>query len=950
MPAEYAIAQSNVARLDRFTARCRVPLRAVRQKPRDASAYVVFRPDAQRAELFLCRAALAQRDVAARCPYDAMVETTTTARPALAKRLLLTEEAERLRVDGMAGMHWIPRQIVHTAGAVTLEVDETSVDGGRVAVQALLADVAYRQLLHETMQHQIAVCRLAVVRLPLPSALRGDGSETVRCRVVSVYPAEEIVRVTATTRVTITLPDRSEETGKSDVVDRVDGMARVAVEDAQRDRVGGLDKELQMLREMILLPVTNLSLQDQYEIEFPKGALLCGPPGVGKTLLVRTAVEDCRDQIPLHLEVINGSEIMTSGIGDAEHTLREIFKRAKTKAHESDGASVIFIDELDALCPKRDAHGTMAHSRIVAQLLTLLDGADKQARENVLIIGATNLPNNIDSALRRPGRFDREIFVAPPDAAAREQIILVHSADLPYVVDGSAEDKKAFIKALAEKAVGYVGADIAALCREALSVASTRQFVELTKSQELRRWWEDWQRHGEALQVSDVEKAVTGIAWRVNPVSIPLWFLQSSSSDKAPASRPAEYFRFLFRGVCQRSSLTAESVASVPDSPVFQVTMDDFDRAMQVIVASALRSASGVARGVEQLGWESIGGQDETKLALQQALEWPLKFPETFSRLGVTPPRGILLYGPPGCSKSTIVRAAASSSGATFLALSAAQVFSPFFGDAEAAVRQVFRDARAALPAIIFFDEIDVLVAKREFDGTSADSGSGSGSTAMRVLSTMLNEMDGVESADGLLVIGATNRPDCIDAALLRPGRFDRILFVDLPTEMDRLRILEIHTRHMTLHVDVDLRRVVLATDFFSGAELEVGFAVAGTTVMPGLTRACLVCNCRMCVVKPRSTHCASRLTPSPSRCATFSRPSRRSRPCRRLSRWNPSSSLPLAWAPCPNEWLSSTIKDYRPRIVCMYSRTRRHGMDDGGGVEREGFLVHGRRFCSSSR
>lgn len=224
---------------------------------------------------------------------------------------------------------------------------------------------------------------------------------------------------------------------------------------------------------------------------------------------------------------------------------------------------------------------------------------------------------------------------------------------------------------------------------------------------------------------------------------------------------------------------------------------------------------------LEQPGWNSIGGQQETKLALQQALEWPIKYPQTFTRLGVTPPRGILLYGPPGCSKSTIVRAAAHASGATFLSLSSAQVFSPYFGDAEASIRQVFHDARAALPAILFFDEIDVIVAKREFDAGTSNASSGGSNVALRVLSTLLNEMDGVESAEGLLVIGATNRPDYIDAALLRPGRFDRIQFVDLPAPEDRLEILRIHSRAMKLAEDVDLSEIACATRWYSGGELE---------------------------------------------------------------------------------------------------------------------------------
>jgi AAA+ superfamily predicted ATPase len=290
----------------------------------------------------------------------------------------------------------------------------------------------------------------------------------------------------------------------------------------------------------------------------------------------------------------------------------------------------------------------------------------------------------------------------------------------------------------------------------------------------------------------------------------------------------------------------------------------------------------------ERQGWDSIGGQAETKLALQQALEWPVKFPQTFARLGVKPPRGVLLYGPPGCSKSSIVRAAAHSSGATFLSLSAAQVFSPFFGDAEAAVRQVFRDARAALPAIVFFDEIDVMVAKRAFDGSGG--GEGGSSTAMRVLSTMLNEMDGVESAEGLLVIGATNRPACIDAALMRPGRFDRILFVELPEEADRVDILRIHSRPMQLHEDVDLHALARRTPYFSGAELEVrrNSLLDG---VPGLLTLTGDFDRRTFVARQRCSLCVSLSTPKECAFATStklcaaSHPSPPRSPCGTTSR-----------------------------------------------------------------
>eukprot|EP00644_Phytophthora_capsici_P004707 jgi/Phyca11/565983/estExt2_Genewise1.C_PHYCAscaffold_190540 len=600
-----------------------------------------------------------------------------------------------------------------------------------------------------------------------------------------------------------------------------------------------MEDERAALRELILLPVAHPKLRSELGVEFPKGVLLCGPPGVGKTLLVRSVVHECRQveddygaMLDLKLQVINGSEIMTSGRGDAEQALRDTFETAVTHARSArHAASVIFIDELDALCPKREATGggaSSTHSRIVAQLLTLLDGVEGGlSRENVVVAAATNLPNSIDPALRRPGRFDREIFVSPPNTALRKKIFNVHLNQTPYAISGGSPDeadqqRDAFVGELAAKAVGYVGADIAALCREAVMVASTRHLVALSRDKDLQQWWADWKRRVEPLSAmqnatTTLGAVVAGRAWHANPTAIiPLWFLAKQTKDGERTSGQ-DYFSFLLGS--EAKSFTLVPPTEDQKTETFEVTMEDFDQAMQTVVPSALRGASGFTKHFERQGWDSIGGQEETKLALQQALEWPIKFPQTFSRLGVTPPRGVLLYGPPGCSKSSIVRAAAHSSGATFLSLSAAQVFSPFFGDAEAAVRQVFRDARAALPAIIFFDEIDVMVAKREFDGSG--SGEGGTSTAMRVLSTMLNEMDGVESAEGLLVIGATNRPACIDAALMRPGRFDRILFVDLPAEPDRVDILRIHSRPMQLNDDVDLTALASRTPFFSGAELE---------------------------------------------------------------------------------------------------------------------------------
>ncbi|KAF1789627.1 CDC48 domain 2-like [Phytophthora cactorum] len=660
-----------------FTCRCRISPAVLRFRPRGSGQYALC--NIGDARFAVCRVALSSGDGSNTSQHPQVDASVTLRRDSRAfselQASLLAHKNDTNISDIVQGREllWISRPAVRTAAAVTLELLSSS-------KSQLLRDADTRSLLQQTLQRNFVVRAGARVELPTLAGLVAR-AEAMAFRVVSTYPAAPLVRVTPGTRVTLTEPGKA---GKEDGNEIEDSVATGPT--AQQDKgvkVGGMEDERAALRELILLPVAHPRLRLELGVEFPKGVLLCGPPGVGKTLLVRSVVHECRQvkdtsgaTLDLNLQVINGSEIMTSGRGDAEQALRDTFDAAVAHARSArHAASVIFIDELDALCPKREA---------AAQLLTLLDGVEGGlSRENVVVAAATNLPNSIDPALRRPGRFDREIFVAPPNTALRKKIFEVHLNRTPYSLsNGSIEEaeqqRDTFLDTLAAKAVGYVGADIAALCREAAMVASTQQLVALSRDRDLEQWWADWK---------------------------------------------------------PESSLSAE-----------------------------------------------------TKLALQQALEWPIKYPQTFARLGVKPPRGVLLYGPPGCSKSSIVRAAAHSSGATFLSLSAAQVFR------QAAVRQVFRDARAALPAIIFFDEIDVMVAKREFDGSGG--GEGGTSTAMRVLSTMLNEMDGVESAEGLLVIGATNRPACIDAALMRPGRFDRILFVDLP-------------------------RNLIALPYFSGAELE---------------------------------------------------------------------------------------------------------------------------------
>ncbi|CAI5737286.1 unnamed protein product [Hyaloperonospora brassicae] len=839
-----------------FTCRCRVSRQLLRSRPSGAGQYALC--DIGDGLFAVCRIALGAVDVKHPYQIDASVTIQRNLRSFCDLQPLLLVQSNDSSDSGTRpsnDLYYIASRAVRVAVAVTLELDALPMSKHQHS--QLLRDADTRSLLQQTIQRNCVVCVDARVRLPTLDGLTTKQEELLMTfRVVSTYPAQSFVRITSGTRVTFTAPSGCNEVDAEKKEENASGDADKTHVGSRRNNevvtIGGMEKERAALRELIVLPLAHPRLRSDLGVEFPKGVLLCGPPGVGKTLLVRSVVHECREMkdasgamLDLNLQVINGSEFMTSGRGDAEQALRETFEKAMVHARNAQHCtSVIFIDEVDALCPKRQATGgwgSSAHSRIVAQLLTLLDGVESGlSRENVVVVAATNLPNSIDPALRRPGRFDREIFVPTPNAASRKEIFRVNLRQTPYalgsVSQGNAEKiRDIFLDTLAAKAIGYVGADIAALCREAAMIASTRQLVAVSQDRELEQWWEDWKRRAEPLSadknsLTALGSVVAGRAWHANPAAIiPLWFLvkqlqhcdasKNVADDKQQALQSGFFSDLL--GIEQTRTLVSSCHyrGKAKRAQRFELTMSDFDQAMQTIVPSALRSANGFMRGLERHGWESIGGQAKTKLALQQALEWPVKFPQTFARLGVKPPRGVLLYGPPGCSKSSIVRAAAHSSGATFLSLSAAQVFSPFFGDAEAAVRQVFRDARAALPAIVFFDEIDVMVAKRDFDGST--DGEGTSSSAMRVLSTMLNEMDGVESPEGLLVIGATNRPACIDAALMRPGRFDRILFVDLPTEPDRVDILRIHSRPMQLHDDVDMIDLANRTPYFSGAELE---------------------------------------------------------------------------------------------------------------------------------
>jgi transitional endoplasmic reticulum ATPase len=512
-----------------------------------------------------------------------------------------------------------------------------------------------------------------------------------------------IVKVTAETRLTI-LNEPAPE-GK--------GLPRTTYED-----IGGLHEEIQRVREMVELPLRHPELFQRLGIEPPKGVLLHGPPGCGKTLLARAVANESE----ANFFSINGPEIMSKFYGESEARLREIFQQAQQNA-----PSIIFIDELDAIAPKREEVTGEVERRVVAQLLALMDGLS--GRGNVIVIGATNRPGALDPALRRPGRFDREIEIGVPDKQGRYEILQIHTRGMPLAEDVD-------LKKLAEITHGYTGADLAALCRE-------------TAMKALRRYLPQINLEEERIPPSVLEK--------------------------------------------------------------MEVKMEDFMNAYKEVTPTAMRE---VYIEVPTVHWDDIGGLDDVKQELKEAVEWPLKNPEIFKRLGIKPPKGILLYGPPGCGKTLLARAVATESEANFITIKGPEVFSKWVGESEKAIREVFRKARMAAPAVIFFDEIDSLAPRRGLG--FADSG-----VTERVISQLLTEMDGIVTLEDIVVIAATNRPDIVDPAVLRPGRFDRLIYVPEPDEKTRLQIFKIYTKNMPLAKDVDLYNLAALTKYYSGADIE---------------------------------------------------------------------------------------------------------------------------------
>jgi transitional endoplasmic reticulum ATPase len=517
-----------------------------------------------------------------------------------------------------------------------------------------------------------------------------------------------IVKISPTTEINIL----------SEPVPELEMPSRTTYED-----IGGLDEAIKRIREMVELPLRHPEIFQRLGIEPPKGVLLHGPPGCGKTLLARAVANESE----ANFYAINGPEIMSKFYGESEARMRKMFEDA-----EKNAPGILFIDEIDAIAPKRGDVTGEVERRVVAQLLASMDGL--KGRGNVIVIGATNRPDALDPALRRPGRFDREVEIGIPDVKGRLEIIQIHTRGMPLPDKG--EPGYVDLERIAEITHGYTGADLAALAREAAMKA-------------LRRY----------LPSIDLEEK-----------RIPHEILDQ-----------------------------------------MKVTNDDVLDAFREVTPTAMRE---VYIETPNVKWDEIGGLEEVKENLREAIEWPLKKPEVFGRMGITPPKGILLHGPPGCGKTLLARAVATESEANFISVRGPEIFSKWVGESEKGIREIFRKARMAAPSIIFFDEFDSLVPSRGMDISDSR-------VTERVISQLLTEIDGLLTLQNVVVLAATNRPDIIDPAVLRPGRFDRRVYVPPPDDEARLKILEIKTKDMPRDDSVNIKALSRRMAGYSGADID---------------------------------------------------------------------------------------------------------------------------------
>ncbi|WFD30523.1 AAA+-type ATPase [Malassezia sp. CBS 17886] len=620
----------------------------------------------------------------------------------------------------------------------------------------------------------------------------GEGPVHDRGRAQQQDGTTPVITVTRETEVTI-------ET----VQGAAPGTPKTPVDTSAYESLGGLDPQIAAIRTLVELPLTRPDVFERYGLQPPKGVLLYGPPGTGKTSLARTVAAS----LHAHVLTINGPELSSMYHGETEAKLRSVFETAA--AHER---CVVIIDEIDTLAPRRDASSSVdsegageVERRVVATLLTLLDGvgggraAGAAAPSRVVVIAATNRPNALDPALRRPGRLDREIEIGVPDRLARHEILRVLLGNVPHVLSPDELDD------IAARTHGYVGADLTSLVREAGMAAIARaagafllgdQMARLTLGRDAARDGGHCGAHG-----------------------------ADAAADAAAASgaAPGGVALPVARGTQDAVSPSATALVSTTDGVPLgdRVSATDFAHAQTVVRPSAMRE---VFVETPRVSWADIAGGDEDEIqpdgtrvpSVQQQIcecvEWPLKHASTFRRLGIKAPKGALLYGPPGCSKTLTAKALACESGLNFLTIRGPELVSKYVGDSERSIREVFRRARAAAPSILFFDELDAISGVRSMDSSNASND--------RIVASLLTEMDGVDTDQHVIVVAATNRPECIDPALLRPGRLDRLVYVGPPSERTREQILRLNTKGMATAADVNLAEIAQLASGCSGAEV----------------------------------------------------------------------------------------------------------------------------------
>ncbi len=615
-----------------------------------------------------------------------------------------------------------------------------------------------------------------------------SGMQQIKFVVVSTSPAQQCV-ISEITEVNLNSKamEVSEETAP----------------DVTYEDIGGLTEEVRKIREMVELPLKHPEIFDKLGIEPPKGVILHGPPGTGKTLLAKAVANESEANFIL----LNGPEIMSKFYGESEKKVRDIFEDA-----EKNAPSIIFIDEIDAIAPKREDVQGEVERRVVSQLLTMMDGLKSRGR--VVVIGATNRINSIDPALRRPGRFDREVEISVPDKHARLNILKIHTRNMPIVP----QVKKSYL----ERKINNLTQSLKILEEELKKISDSERKKETEKRMEEIDTQLSYLKPLMTQLIGEDkkdEKTFKSFPAR-DQDNLRSIFKESALEDLAAKTHgfvgadlnalTKEAAMNVLRKILP--SLKLEEDKEIPKEVLDKIfiTNDDFEESLKVVRPSAMRE---VLVETPNVGWNDIGGLDKTKQALKEAVEWPIHRADDFKKLGIRAPRGVLLYGPPGTGKTLLAKAVAKESEANFINVKGPSLLSMWVGKSEEGVRKVFERARQVSPCIIFFDEIDALAGRRGVEaGTKVTE---------RVLNQLLAEMDGLEGLKDVTIIAATNRPDMLDPALLRPGRFDRIILVDVPDAESRKKILEVHTKNTPLDKDVNINEIVKLTEGFVGADIE---------------------------------------------------------------------------------------------------------------------------------